>query len=54
MGDNSDVNANQDCYATGDLQLDKAIYQWITWDRVSSYNVIIGNPTALCSRQHYC
>lgn len=36
MGDNGDVNANQNCHATGDPQLDKAIYQWINWDRVSS------------------
>ncbi|XP_048120897.1 glucose 1,6-bisphosphate synthase isoform X1 [Alosa alosa] len=27
------MNANQNCHATGDPQLDKAIYQWITWDR---------------------
>ncbi|XP_062408606.1 glucose 1,6-bisphosphate synthase [Sardina pilchardus] len=33
MGDNGDMNANQNCHATGDPQLDKAIYQWITWDR---------------------
>ncbi|XP_063061690.1 glucose 1,6-bisphosphate synthase [Engraulis encrasicolus] len=33
MGDNGDVNANQNCHATGDPQLDKAIYQWINWDR---------------------
>ncbi|XP_031429719.1 glucose 1,6-bisphosphate synthase [Clupea harengus] len=33
MGDKGDMNANQNCHATGDPQLDKAIYQWITWDR---------------------
>ncbi|KAL2095911.1 hypothetical protein ACEWY4_008059 [Coilia grayii] len=33
MEDNGDVNANQNCHATGDPQLDKAIYQWINWDR---------------------
>uniref|UniRef100_A0A3B3QZD0 Phosphoglucomutase 2-like 1 n=2 Tax=Paramormyrops kingsleyae TaxID=1676925 RepID=A0A3B3QZD0_9TELE len=28
-----DLNANQHCRATGDATLDKAIYQWITWDK---------------------
>ncbi|KAI1903509.1 hypothetical protein AGOR_G00027920 [Albula goreensis] len=34
MGDHvGDLNANLPCHSTGDLQLDKAIYQWITWDK---------------------
>lgn len=45
MGDKGDMNANQNCHATGDPQLDKAIYQWITWDRVSCYSAIAGDQT---------
>ncbi|XP_036380206.1 glucose 1,6-bisphosphate synthase-like [Megalops cyprinoides] len=34
MGDHMvDLNANLPCHSTGDSQLDKAIYQWITWDK---------------------
>ncbi|KAG9351886.1 hypothetical protein JZ751_023137, partial [Albula glossodonta] len=34
MGDLvGDLNANLPCHSTGDHQLDKAIYQWITWDK---------------------
>ncbi|KAJ8266579.1 hypothetical protein GJAV_G00132090 [Gymnothorax javanicus] len=28
-----DLNANLPCHSTGDPHLDKAIYQWITWDK---------------------
>lgn len=38
MGDkavNGDLNANMTCHTTGDPQLDKAIHQWLTWDKVS-------------------
>uniref|UniRef100_A0A4W5Q5K0 Phosphoglucomutase 2-like 1 n=1 Tax=Hucho hucho TaxID=62062 RepID=A0A4W5Q5K0_9TELE len=31
MENNGDLDLN--CLATGDVQLDKAIYQWITWDK---------------------
>lgn len=38
MGDcGEDVNANLVSHVTGDSQLDKAIWQWITWDKVSVY-----------------
>ncbi|KAM4628432.1 glucose 1,6-bisphosphate synthase [Polymixia lowei] len=37
MGDdnglNGDLNANVKCYTTGDPQLDKAVYQWLSWDK---------------------
>lgn len=34
MGSNGDLNANSECLSsTGDLILDKAINQWITWDK---------------------
>ncbi|XP_076590755.1 glucose 1,6-bisphosphate synthase [Chaetodon auriga] len=34
MGDvNGDPNANSRCQSTGDPQLDKAVYQWLTWDK---------------------
>uniref|UniRef100_A0A3Q1ET40 Phosphoglucomutase 2-like 1 n=1 Tax=Acanthochromis polyacanthus TaxID=80966 RepID=A0A3Q1ET40_9TELE len=37
MGDNDqvngDLNANMRCQSTGDPQLDKAVHQWLTWDR---------------------
>ena len=39
MGDdngvNGDLNANLRCQSTGDPQLDKAVHQWLTWDKVS-------------------
>ncbi|XP_017260750.2 glucose 1,6-bisphosphate synthase [Kryptolebias marmoratus] len=28
-----DLNANMRCQSTGDPQLDKAVHQWLTWDR---------------------
>uniref|UniRef100_A0A8C8FJD2 Phosphoglucomutase 2-like 1 n=1 Tax=Oncorhynchus tshawytscha TaxID=74940 RepID=A0A8C8FJD2_ONCTS len=31
MENNGDLDLN--CHATGDVRLDKAIYQWITWDK---------------------
>lgn len=35
MGSNGDLNANSQCLSsTGDLVLDKAISQWMTWDKV--------------------
>ncbi|KAJ6664856.1 hypothetical protein lerEdw1_005828 [Lerista edwardsae] len=35
MGDSADVNSNLIiAYSTGDSQLDKAIWQWLTWDKV--------------------
>lgn len=34
-GDAEDVNSNLlISYSTGDSQLDKAIWQWLTWDKV--------------------
>lgn len=34
MGDvNGDLNANSRCQSTGDPQLDKAVHQWLTWDK---------------------
>eukprot|EP00064_Thunnus_orientalis_P021260 superscaffoldBa00006339_g21418 len=37
MGDdngvNGDLNANLRCPSTGDPQLDKAVQQWLTWDK---------------------
>ncbi|XP_028817785.1 glucose 1,6-bisphosphate synthase-like isoform X1 [Denticeps clupeoides] len=33
MGEKSDLNANLCCHATGDPQVDTAVYQWMTWDR---------------------
>ncbi|XP_041796509.1 glucose 1,6-bisphosphate synthase [Chelmon rostratus] len=34
MGDgNGDPNANSRCQSTGDPQLDKAVLQWLTWDK---------------------
>ncbi|XP_049433554.1 glucose 1,6-bisphosphate synthase [Epinephelus fuscoguttatus] len=37
MGDNNgvngDLNANSRCQSTGDPQLDKAVHQWLTWDK---------------------
>uniref|UniRef100_A0A3Q1CE91 Phosphoglucomutase 2-like 1 n=1 Tax=Amphiprion ocellaris TaxID=80972 RepID=A0A3Q1CE91_AMPOC len=30
---NGDLNANMRCQSTGDPQLDKAVHQWLTWDR---------------------
>lgn len=34
MGSNGDLNANSECLGnTGDVILDKAISQWITWDK---------------------
>uniref|UniRef100_A0A3B5AIY6 Phosphoglucomutase 2 like 1 n=1 Tax=Stegastes partitus TaxID=144197 RepID=A0A3B5AIY6_9TELE len=30
---NGDLNANMDCQSTGDPQLDKAVHQWLAWDR---------------------
>nr|XP_046244129.1 glucose 1,6-bisphosphate synthase [Scatophagus argus] len=30
---NGDLNANSRCQSTGDPQLDKAVYQWLTWDK---------------------
>ncbi|XP_070826719.1 glucose 1,6-bisphosphate synthase [Chaetodon trifascialis] len=34
MGDvNGDPNANTRCQSTGDPRLDKAVYQWLTWDK---------------------
>lgn len=36
MGDvNVDLNANSRCQSTGDSQLDKALHQWLAWDKVS-------------------
>lgn len=39
MGDDNgltgDLNANMKCQSTGDQQLDKAVHQWLTWDKVS-------------------
>lgn len=39
MGDdngvNGDLNANSRCQSTGDPQLDEAVHQWLTWDKVS-------------------
>ncbi|XP_056612928.1 glucose 1,6-bisphosphate synthase-like [Triplophysa dalaica] len=34
MGSNGDLNANTECLSsTGDVILDKAVRQWITWDK---------------------
>ncbi|XP_056612436.1 glucose 1,6-bisphosphate synthase-like isoform X1 [Triplophysa dalaica] len=34
MGSNGDLNANSECLSsTGDVILDKAVRQWITWDK---------------------
>ncbi|KAG7471120.1 hypothetical protein MATL_G00121090 [Megalops atlanticus] len=33
MGDNGDFNATLNCSPTGDPRLDKAIYQWVCWDK---------------------
>ncbi|XP_026226328.1 glucose 1,6-bisphosphate synthase isoform X1 [Anabas testudineus] len=37
MGDDNgltgDLNANMKCQSTGDQQLDKAVHQWLTWDK---------------------
>lgn len=33
MGDNGDPNANLHRHATGDPQLDKAVHQWMMWDK---------------------
>ncbi|XP_036392909.1 glucose 1,6-bisphosphate synthase [Megalops cyprinoides] len=33
MGDNGDFNATLNCSTTGDPRLDKAIYQWMCWDK---------------------
>lgn len=30
-----DMNANSRCHSTGDPQLDKAVHQWLAWDKVS-------------------
>lgn len=30
-----DPNANTRCRSTGDPRLDRALYQWLTWDKVS-------------------
>lgn len=39
MGDDNgitgDLNANMKYQSTGDQQLDKAVLQWLTWDKVS-------------------
>ena len=35
MVDNGDMNDNVNYHATGDPQLDKAIHEWKTWDKVS-------------------
>ncbi|KAM7412410.1 hypothetical protein PAMA_020006 [Pampus argenteus] len=32
-GVNEDLNANLRCQSTGDPQLDKAVHQWLTWDK---------------------
>ncbi|XP_028276050.1 glucose 1,6-bisphosphate synthase [Parambassis ranga] len=32
-GVNGDLNANMRCQSTGDPQLDKAVHQWLSWDR---------------------
>jgi len=35
MGSNGDLNANSQCISsTGDLVLDKAVSQWMAWDKV--------------------
>lgn len=45
MGDdngvNGDLNANLRCQSTGDPQLDKAVHQWLTWDKVSVCRSVI-------------
>lgn len=44
MGDdygvNGDLNANRSLQSTGDPQLDRALQQWLAWDKVS------GGPAA--------
>lgn len=34
-GGNGDLNANLGWRSTGDPQLDRAVQQWLDWDRVS-------------------
>lgn len=34
-GLDGDLNANVRCQSTGDPKLDKAVQQWLAWDRVS-------------------
>lgn len=32
---NQDQNLDQECQSTGDPQLDQAVRQWLSWDKVN-------------------
>jgi len=42
MGSNGDLNANSQCISsTGDLVLDKAVSQWMAWDKFVKFFHIV-------------